>query len=94
MKMWQWTLLVSIAVVFLALLTTTLSMPLNWGIASMMGREYGYWGGFYSSWGMSWLFVNLRILFWLLPMAMITLLTMLFLDSQRRCEATEPVNKD
>lgn len=94
MKTWQWISLISIVVAFLTLLVSPLFMPMDWGImAPMMGRGHGYWSGFYSPWGMSWLFVGLRALYWLLPVVMVTLLAMLFLDRQRHREVPEPVDK-
>lgn len=93
MKIWQWILLISIAVAFLTLLASALFMPLAWEMAPMMGRGYGYWDGFYSPWGLSWLFASLRILFWLLPITAAALLATLLLNSQHRQEVAEPVDK-
>jgi len=94
MKIWQWILLISIIVAFLTLLASNLSMPMAWGMTPIIGRGHGYWGGIYSPWGMSWLFASLRILFWLLPIAVVALVTMMFLNSQRRYEVAELVEVD
>jgi|GEM_PF-2689845 len=94
MKTWQWILLISIAVAFLTLLASPLLMPMNWGMALMMGRGHGYWDGVYGPWGMSWLFISLRLLFWLLPIAAVALLAMLFRDRQRHRLVPEPVDEN
>lgn len=93
MKTWQWILLISIAVAFLTLSVSPLLMPTGWGIP-MMDRGHDYWSGVYGPWGMSWLFVGLRLLYWSLPMMAAALLTILFLDRQHLCKVPEPVDKN
>ena len=94
MKTWQWILLISLTVAFLALLASPLLMPVGWSIAPMMGRGYGYWGEVYSPWGMSWPFISLRFLYWVLPIAAVALLTMLFLNRQHHRLVPEPVDEN
>ena len=94
MKFWQWALLISITTTFLTLLAANFFLPLDWSLTPMMGRGHGHWNGLYNFWGMSWLFVGMRILYWLLPVLVIALTTTLFLNSQRRHTAPEPVDTD